>query len=297
METDHQEDILALVGRRIVILDGAMGTMLMAEGLPGGEAPEIWNFHKPENVRSIHRRYFAAGCDVVLTNTFGGNRLKLRKKKLDGEVFRLNALAAELAKGVSPPDKFVAGDIGPSGELIAPLGSLTAEQLEETFAEQAQALVSGGVDLIIIQTMFSLREALTALRGVRRVSQCPVFVSMTYERKERGFFTLMGETPEVCTKNLEHEGADGVGANCTIGSREMIPLARILRDSTRIPVIVQPNAGKPLVKDGKTVYRQAPEEFAEDIQSMVEEGVNLVGGCCGTTSKFISAIHRQLFGQ
>jgi len=292
-----REDILGLVRRRTVLLDGAMGTMLMAEGLQGGEAPETWNRHKPEVVKSVHRRYFEAGSDVVLTNTFGGNRLKLGKADRADEVFQLNALAGELAKAASPPDRFVAGDVGPSGELIAPLGSFEAEHLEEIFAEQAQALISGGVDLIIIETMFSLQEALAALRGVRKAGPCPVFVSMTYEMKDRGFFTLMGETPEVCTKTLEHEGADVVGANCTIGSREMIPLVGILRSSTTLPVIVQPNAGKPLFKNGKTVYDEPPEAFAEDIQSMVEEGANVVGGCCGTTPEFISAVHRRLSTQ
>ena len=294
--TDFQEGILALVRRRVVILDGAMGTMLMAEGLQGGDVPEEWNLHKPDVIKSIHRRYFDVGSDVVLTNTFGGNRSKLAKKGLDGDVFKFNARGAELAKGVSPPDKFVAGDIGPSGELVAPLGSLTTENLEEIFAEQAQALVSEGVDLILVQTMFSLQEALAALRGVRSVSQCPVFVTMTYERKDQAFFTMMGEKPGDCTKTLEHEGADAIGANCTLGSREMIPLAKILRESTSLPVVIQPNAGKPLLRDGKTVYDQAPAEFAEDIQAMAQEGVNVVGGCCGTTPEFISAIHRSLFG-
>lgn len=294
METNSRENVLALIKRRVVLLDGAMGTMLMAEGLAGGDVPERWNLEKPETVKSVHRRYFEAGADVVLTNTFGANRPKLKKKQLGGEVFQLNALGAKLAKAVSPPDRFVAGDIGPSGELIAPLGNLSAKDLEEVFADQAQALTSGGVDLILVQTMFSLQEALAALRGVRKVSPCPVFVCMTYERKEAGFFTMMGETPEACTRALADEGADGVGGNCTIGSKEMIPLATILRASTGLPIVVQPNAGKPSLKDGRTVYGQEPEEFAEDIQTMVEAGVNVVGGCCGTTPEFISAMHRRL---
>ncbi len=280
--------------KRVVLFDGAIGTMLMAEGLQAGDVPETWNRDKPETVKSIHRRYFGAGADVVLTNTFGGNRIKLGKRNLENEAYRLNALAAELAKAVCPPDKFVAGDIGPCGELIAPLGSLEAQDLEDVFAEQTQALVSGGVDLVVIQTMFSLQEALAALRGVRRVAHCPVFVSMTFERKDNRYFTMMGETPEVCVKALESEGADTVGVNCTIGSGEMIPLAKILRESTSLPLIVQPNAGKPVVRDGKTVYDQTPEEFAEDIQVMLREGINAVGGCCGTTPEFISAIHDRV---
>ncbi len=212
-------------------------------------------------------------------------------------MFQLNTRAARLAKGVSPPNRFVAGDIGPSGGLIAPNGNFTAQELEGIFAEQAKALASGQVDLIIVETMFSLQEALAALRGVRKVADCPVFVSMTYESKNRGYFTMMGETPGVCVKALEREGADVVGANCTLGSREMIPLAETIRHCTGLPVIIEPNAGKPRLEGGKTVYDQDPEEFAEDVQAMVEAGINAVGGCCGTTPEFISVLHSRLFGQ
>ncbi len=295
MTTYRQDDILGLVKKRTVLFDGALGTTLMAEGLPSGDLPERWNLEAPEKVKSVHKRYFEAGSDVVLTNSFGANRLKLKKKNLDRDVFQLNTQGAQLAKAVRPPHRFVAGDMGPSGELIAPLGTVTAQEMEEIFAEQAKALASGEVDLIIVETMFSLQEALAALRGVRKVTDCPLFVSLTYESKNRGYFTMMGETPEVCAKALESEGVDVVGANCTLGSREMIPLARVLRDATSLPVIIQPNAGKPRLKDGETIYDQDPEEFADDVQAIVEEGVNLVGGCCGTTPKFISALHRRLF--
>jgi methionine synthase I (cobalamin-dependent) len=269
--------------------------MLMVEGLQPGEGPEMWNLYKPEAVQSVHKRYFEAGATVVLTNTFGANRSKLKKRGSESEVARINTRGAELATGVCPPGKLVAGDIGPSGELIAPLGKMTAEDLEEVFAEQAQALIAGGVDLIVVETMFSLEEALAALRGIRRVTEGPVFVSMTYERKEQRFFTMMGETPEACNKALEKAGANGVGANCTLGSRDMIVLARVLRRSTRLPVVVQPNAGDPRLRDGQTVYDQKPEAFAADIQSIVKEGVNGVGGCCGTTPEFLFAVHQRLF--
>jgi methionine synthase I (cobalamin-dependent) len=289
------DDILELMKKRVVLFDGAVGTMLMAEGLLGGEVPERWNLQKPETVKSIHGSYFTAGSDVVSTNTFGGNRLKLRKRNLDHETSLLNTRGAELARAVCPLQKFVAGDMGPSGELVAPIGSMAAEDLEEVFAEQAGALVAGGVDLIIIQTMFSLQEALAGLRGAKKVTHGPVFVSLTFERKDQAFFTMMGETPESCAKALEQEGADVVGANCSIGSREMVPLSKILRESTNLPVLVQPNAGKPRLEGGKTIYDQTPEEFAEDIRSMVSQGVNIVGGCCGTTPEFVSAVYRDLF--
>jgi methionine synthase I (cobalamin-dependent) len=294
IQQHKKTDILALVRERTVVLDGAMGTMLMVEGLGGGEVPEAWNLDKPHVIQSIHRRYFEAGADVVLTNTFGGNRLKLEKKKKDREVLRINTRAAELARAVAPPGKFVAGDIGPSGELIAPVGSYSSQELEEVFEEQAHGLMTGGVDLIIIETMFSLQEALTALKGARRAGDGPVFVCITYERKGDMFVTMMGETPEDCVKTLEQEGADGIGANCTIKSDDMIPLAAILRSLTNLPVVVEPNAGAPRIKDGITVYTQKPDEFADDVEVMVRHGVNMVGGCCGTTPEFISAIHARL---
>ncbi|MBW2058405.1 MAG: homocysteine S-methyltransferase family protein [Deltaproteobacteria bacterium] len=288
-------DILTLAKKRVVLFDGAMGTMLIGEGLSGGEAPEMWNIQRPETVRSVHKRYFDAGSDVALTNTFGGNRLKLRRAKQEKAVFEINTAAVELARSASPPGRFVAGDIGPSGELLAPVGTVTPETMEDVFAEQADALASGGVDFILIETMFSLQEAVAALRGARRACNCPVVVSITYESKSRGFFTMMGETPETCVKTLQDEGADGVGTNCTLASGEMILLARVLRESTSLPLIVEPNAGKPFLRGGKTVYDQTPEEFARDIHSMVEAGVDMVGGCCGTTPEFISAVHRALF--
>ena len=291
---DKRVDILALVNQRIVLLDGGMGTMLMVEALAGGELPESWNLERPDVIQSIHKRYFEAGADVVLTNSFGGNRLKLTKKQRDKDVERINTRAAQLARAVTPPGRFVAGDMGPSGELLTPVGDYAPEELEEVFEEQARALISGGVDLILIETMFSLQEALTALKGARRAGHGPVFVSITYERKGDRFVTIMGDTPERCVKKLEQEGADGVGANCTIRSDEMIPLAAILRGLTSLPVVVEPNAGTPRVKDGSVIYTQTPDDFANDVEAMVRHGVNVVGGCCGTTPEFISAIHARL---
>ena len=290
----EKANILTLVKERTVLLDGAMGTMLMVEGLPGGALPEAWNLEKPDVIQSIHRRYFEAGADVVLANSFGGNRLKLAKKQRDDDVERINTRAAQLARAVTPPGNFVAGDMGPSGELLTPVGSYSHEELEEVFEEQGRALISGGVDVILIETMFSLQEALTALKGVRRAGRIPVFVSITYERKGDRFVTIMGDTPEGWVNALEQEGADGIGANCTIKSDQMITLAATLRGLTNLPLVIQPNAGTPRFKDGSAIYTQTPDDFAKDVEAMVKEGANVVGGCCGTTPEFISAIHARL---
>lgn len=291
------QQILDLVKQRVVLFDGALGTMLMARGLSSGEAPEKWNVERPEVVKEIQRAYFAAGSDVVQTNTFGGNRFKLQDKGMEGDLLRINQAAVQLAREVCPPGRFVAGDVGPSGKLIAPFGPCAAEEMEGVFAEQGQILADAGVDLISIETMFSLEEALAALRGIRGITPLPVFVSMTFDRNPRGFFTLMGETPETCVRALEENGADVLGSNCKLGSREMVDLIQEIRSLAKVPVIAQPNAGEPILKDGMTVYEQSPEAFAEDMLRIVEVGANVVGGCCGTTPIFIEKLRQRLSDQ
>ncbi len=289
-----QQRPLDLVKQRVVLFDGALGTTLMARGLSSGEAPERWNVERPEVVKEVHRAYFSAGSDVVQTNTFGGNRFKLRGKGMEGDLLRINQAGVQLAMDVCPPGRFVAGDVGPSGELMVPLGSHTVEEMEEVFAEQGQILAETGVDLISIETMFSLEEALAALRGIRGITGLPIFVSMSFDLKPSGFFTLMGESPEACVKALEENGADVLGSNCQLGSREMVDLTREIRSWSKAPVIVQPNAGSPVQREERTMYEQPPEEFAEDIVRIVEEGANVIGGCCGTTPIFIEKVRQRL---
>ncbi len=289
------QQLLDLIKQRVVLFDGALGTMLMARGLSSGEAPEKWNVERPEVVKEIHRAYFAAGADVVHTNTFGGNRFKLGEKQLEGDLVRINQRAVRLAREVCPPGKFVAGDVGPSGKLMEPFGPCDVEDMEKNFAEHGQILADAGVDLISIETMFSLEEALAALRGIRGVTHLPIFVSMTFDRKPKGFFTLMGESPEACVRSLEENGADVLGSNCQLGSREMVDLIQEIRGWAKIPVIAQPNAGSPTLREGTTVYEQSPGEFAEDILRIVEGGADVVGGCCGTTPGFIEETRQRLF--
>ena len=295
--SSRQHELLNLVKQRVVLFDGALGTMLITRGLSSGVAPEKWNVEKPEVVKEIHRAYFSAGSDVVQTNTFGGNRFKLRDKQLEDDLVRINETAVKLAREVCPPGKFVAGDVGPSGQLMAPFGPFSVGEMEAVFAEQGRVLVEAGVDLISIETMFSLEEALAALRAIRGVTDLPVFVCMSFDLKPKGFFTLMGETPRACVKALEEDGADVLGSNCQLGSREMVDLIHEMRSWTNIPIIVQPNAGSPVVKGGETVYEQSPEEFAQDVLRIVEAGANVVGGCCGTTPHFIEKARQYLSDQ
>ncbi len=281
---------LEKVNERTLFLDGAMGSMIMAAGLASGEAPELWNAEKPSVIMDIHKRYYEAGSDVVITNTFGGSSLKLADCGLAEKMSVLNMAAAKNAKKVCPDGKFVAGDLGPTGKMIKPLGDAEPEEVESAFFEQASALLEGGVDCLIVETMFSLDEALLAVKAAKKAGGAPVIASITYDRKPKGFFTMMGEPPGACASALVEAGADVIGANCTLGSKDMIDLTKELKASTRKPILVQPNAGKPITRQGVTHYEQTPAEFAQDAKKIIEAGANLIGGCCGTNPDFIQAL-------
>jgi 5-methyltetrahydrofolate--homocysteine methyltransferase len=286
--------ILELAKKKTVIFDGAMGTMLMGAGLKAGESPELWNLEKPEIISGIHRRYYDAGADVVHTNTFGGNAVKLADKGLSNKMETINVAAAKLAREACPAGKLVAGDIGPTGKLIKPLGDLVIEEAEKTFFTQVQALLKGGVDLISIETMFSLEEALAALRAAKSRGNVLVIAALTFNRTKKGFFTMMGEGVHQVMPALEEAGADVIGSNCTLGSKDMIDLAAEIRAATKKPLLIQPNAGKPVTRKGVTSYLQSPAEFAQDGKEIRGAGANMIGGCCGTDHEFIRALARTL---
>ena len=286
--------ILELAKKRTVIFDGAMGTMLMAAGLKAGESPETWNLDKPSLVTDIHRKYYEAGSDVVHTNTFGGNALKLADRGLADKMEAINVEAAKLARQACPAGKFVAGDIGPTGKLIKPLGDLVIEEAEEAFFRQALALIKGGADLISIETMFSLEEALAGLRAAKRLGDVPVIAALTFNRTKKGFFTMMGEGIVQAVSAFEAAGADVIATNCSLGSRDMINLTKELRGATRKPILIQPNAGKPLTQKGVTSYQQTPAEFAQDGKEIRNAGADMIGGCCGTNPEFIRALAETL---
>jgi 5-methyltetrahydrofolate--homocysteine methyltransferase len=288
------KDLLSLIrtareSGRPVIWDGAVGTQLIARGLTG-KAPEFWNMERPDVIMQIHADYFAAGAQVVQTNTFGGNRYKLEVSELSDRLEDINRRAAELARIVCPDHGFVAGDIGPTGRVLVPSGDLSADDAEEAFAKQAEALLKGNVDLFSIETMFDLEEVKAALRGVRRVSDLPVVAHMTFQKTSRGFFTVMGVTPEAAVKGMEDAGADVVGANCTIGIADMVELIRQMRPAAGKPLIAQANAGEPELKHGETIYHDTPEKFASFARALFEAGASAIGSCCGTTPEFIRAV-------
>lgn len=290
-----ESTLLECARGRGLLLDGAMGTMLMEAGLTAGELPERWNIDRPEVIKEIHARYFQAGSDAVITNTFGANAIKLADRFSGDQIDKINRRAARIAREACPGGKFVAGDIGPTGRMAPPIGDVPLEEMQEAFLRQARALIEEGVDAIIIETMFSLDEALAAVRAARQAGpSLPVIASLTYNRNPKGFYTMMGDEAVRSTRALAKAGADAVGANCTLGSSDMIGLAECLRTATDLPVIIQPNAGNPRTEDGITSYAQRPEAFAEDIRRIVGAGASIVGGCCGTTPEFIRAAAHAL---
>ena len=277
-----------------LLFDGAMGTMLMKAGQVSLKTPILLNQDEPDLVTDIHRQYYAAGADVVITNTFGGSPLKLAADRLQEQMAELNREAVRLTQEACPDGKYVAGDIGPSGKMIQPLGDVAPEEMQESFNSQARVLIESGVDLITIETMYSLDEALAAVEAVRKAGDILLLASMTYTRNKNGFFTVMGENISQCVSALEEAGADMMGANCTLNSTDIIDLTRELRAATGKPILIQPNAGKPVTSKGVTYYEQTPAEFAMDSKKICAAGADMIGGCCGTTPEFIKAVKAEL---
>lgn len=279
----------ALRGEGHLLFDGGMGTMLQAAGLRAGEAPETWCLTHPDELLAIHRAYVEAGCDVVTTNTFGANRLKLAGSAGVDEVF-----GAAVALARSAGARYVAGDIGPTGALLHPLGTLSFDDACDLFAEEARAAERAGADLIIIETMTDLAEIKAALVACRENTSLPVIATMTFDEDGR---TFLGTSPEVAAVTLEALGASAVGINCSLGPAELIPLARRMLAVTELPLIVQANAGLPHVEGGRTVYDIGPEEYAESVRELVDAGVGIIGGCCGTTPAYIRLLDGIIRGR
>jgi len=240
--------IFNIIQERIVLLDGGFGTELIARGFPQGACPETWNVQKPEIVKEIHKSYFDVGSDVVLTNSFGGSQIKLESYGQADRCHELNLAAAQIANETKPEGRFVAGSMGPVGKFLKPVGEYEEQAFEDAYAEQAKGLSDGGVDFLLIETQYDLKEALCALRGARKVTDKPVFVTMTFTKGPRGYFTIMGNSVGQCVEELEKKEVPVIGTNCTLNSEEMVDLIKMIREVTSLPIIAQANAGKPSVK-------------------------------------------------
>jgi 5-methyltetrahydrofolate--homocysteine methyltransferase len=279
-----------------ILADGAMGTMLFSAGLQFGDPPETWNLAHPDVVRRIQRGYLAAGSRIVLTNTFGGNRLRLRLHGLQDRVDELNRTAAILLKAevrAAGDRALVAGDIGPSGEIVAPLGTLEYDEAVDVFREQAASLVAGGVDLIWIETMSDLNEIKAAIQGVRAAAPGIALVTtMTFDT--RGY-TMMGVTPEDAVRHLAAWGADAIGGNCGNGPDELTPvIAKMRAVAPDVVLVAKSNAGMPELVDMQAVYRASPELMAGTAIEMHEAGARIIGACCGSTPDHLRAMAAAL---
>jgi 5-methyltetrahydrofolate--homocysteine methyltransferase len=279
-----------------ILADGAMGTMLFAAGLQFGDPPETWNLEHPDVVRRIQRGYLEAGSRILLTNTFGGNRLRLRLHGLHDRVDELNRTAAILLRAEAQAaggTALVAGDIGPSGEIVAPLGTLDYDEAVDVFREQAASLVAGGVDLIWIETMSDLNEIKAAIQGVRLAAPGIALVAtMTFDTRGH---TMMGVTPEDAVASLAAWGADAIGGNCGNGPDELIPvIARMRAVAPDVVLVAKSNAGMPELVDMQAVYRASPEVMAGTAIEMRDAGARIIGACCGSTPDHLRAMAAAL---
>lgn len=277
-----------LQSHKTLVADGAAGTMLIAAGLPGGTPPELWNVERPEEITRLHKAYLDAGSQIILTNTFGANRIKLSRGGYESLVEALNRTGVELARNAAGEKAFVAGDMGPTGELMEPMGSLTFDAAVDAYCEQAALLASAGVDVIWVETMTDLEEARAAVTAARQATHLPVFCTLSFGRKGK---TMMGVTPKRAVETLWSLGLTAIGANCGEGL-EMIDAVidefrAILPDAA---LIIKPNAGLPRLVDGETVYDTPPSQFAARMSGFINKGANIIGACCGSSPAYINEI-------
>ena len=277
-----------------LISDGGIGTYLQSHGLEAGGDPEEFNITNPETVKLMAKEYYDAGSDIVLTNTFGGTIFRQKHYGLDHKVHDLNEQAALIAKSQTPEGKFVLGSVGPTGQFLEPYGDTSEKDMYEGFKQQILALEAGGVDGIILETMTALEEASIAIKAALENTNLLIAATMTFDKGPRGFFTMMGITPEDAAIELSNAGAHIVGSNCGNGIDNMIEIAQKMRDSTDRPLIIHSNAGIPSMKSGNIIYPETPEYMAERFMKLKDIGINIIGGCCGTSPTHIKAIHESL---
>lgn len=275
---------------RPIIGDGALGTMLMARGLAGGQCPETWNLSRPEVLREIAEEYVAAGSEIVATNTFGASPLKLAQYGLERQMEAINRAAVEALRGAIGGRAYIAASCGPSGKLLKPYDDAEPQAVQESYRRQMSVLIGAGVDVVFIETMIDLAEAVLAIRTAKDVSPgMPVVAAMTFDATPRGFFTVMGTTVEKAAAGMREAGADVIGSNCGNGIVNMVEIARRFRLCSGLPLIIQSNAGLPEVRDGRIEYPESPEFMAGKVKDLLEIGVSIIGGCCGTTPAHVRA--------
>ena len=283
----------ALLKDRVLILDGATGSELQKNGMPSGVSPEKWVLDNPEALRTLQRGYFQAGSMAVLAPTFGGNRPKLDEYGLGDNVREINMRLVQISREAAGKDGLVGGDIGATGRFVQPFGDLPFENAVNHYKEQVAGLLEGGVDFFIIETMIDLQEARAALLAVKETCDLPVCVSMTFNKDGR---TLTGTDPVSALITLQSLGADAVGCNCSTGPQDMLEFIRAMKPYAKVPLLAKPNAGLPRLIEDRTVFDMGPEEFGQYGPSLVEAGVSLIGGCCGSAPSYIKELQSNIKG-
>ena len=281
----------------ILLLDGSMGVMLQSRGLPAGHAPDLWNLERPDVVLETHKEYVKAGSDIIMTNTFGSTRLRLAEYGFEGKIKEINQEAVRIARKAGGDKAFVAGDIGPCGSTIYPIGELPFEEAVDIFSQQAEVLANSGCDLIVIETMFDLTEmraAIIAAKSAAKGRCLPVAALMTFTQDG---LTDTGTDPETAAVVLEGLGVDIIGVNCSTGPEEMVSVLKKMALTTDAYICAEPNAGLPQNIGGRTVFPMSAEDMASYAEQFIEAGVNIIGGCCGTTPDYIRLLAHRIKGQ
>jgi 5-methyltetrahydrofolate--homocysteine methyltransferase len=283
----------------VLLADGAMGTQLMARGMTAGRCPEAYNLDEPAMIEAIAAAYRDAGADILQTNTFGGNPLRLARHALDGRTEEVNAAAVAVARRAAEGRAYVAASIGPTGRILKPYGDTDPADVAAAYQRQLRAVAAaGGVDLVLVETMTDLAEAVAVVRAARdAMPDVPVAATLTFEATKRGFRTIMGTTVSQAVQELTAAGAAITGANCGNGIETMVRVAAEFRACTGGLLLIQANAGLPEIRDGRPVWPETPEFYAEKAAGLLELGVNIIGGCCGTTPAHIAALRRLLGGR
>ncbi len=290
-----RKPLLDALNERRLVCDGAMGTQLMLAGLANGDCGEVWNLTHPERVLKIQRNYVEAGADCLITNTFGGSRLMLKRHGHVDDLRAINQAGARLAReAFGAREGFVLGDLGPLGAILEPYGDLSQDEARAAYEEQARALVEAGVDAIIIETQTSLEELGVAIDAAKAAGAPCVIASLAYDlSQDKSFYvTMMGVTPERAAEFAAERGANIIALNCGTGMdmRGAAMVARQYRASCRLPVMVQPNAGLPVLENMKAVYKQLPADMAAGVPEAIAAGANIIGSCCGSTPEHTRAI-------